>query len=169
MTSKTYKTGDACRLLDVQPYVLRYWETEFTILGGKKSGPQRVYSESEVTILRRIKELLYDEGYTIAGAKKKLVAEIQVKADLPAGEPAEGAPSQPNEGKASSKPKKRGRTKAAAKSTLHSGPRQVSLTEADDLVSSLDSRESDSIETSLFELRRLHAEAKEILELVRKS
>lgn len=72
-----YKIGEACKLLDVQPYVLRYWETEFPALSPAKSrSGQRVYNEKELAVIRRIKELLYDEGYTIAGAKKKLDAEL---------------------------------------------------------------------------------------------
>ncbi len=71
-----YKIGEACKLLDIQPYVLRYWETEFPLLAPNKSkSGQRVYSEAELGIIRRIKELLYDEGFTIAGAKKRLEAE----------------------------------------------------------------------------------------------
>jgi DNA-binding transcriptional MerR regulator len=72
-----YKIGEACKALDIQPYVLRYWETEFPALSPSKSrSGQRVYSEKEIGIIRRIKELLYEEGYTIAGAKKKLEAEL---------------------------------------------------------------------------------------------
>jgi DNA-binding transcriptional MerR regulator len=72
-----YKIGEACKALDIQPYVLRYWETEFPALSPSKSrSGQRVYSERELEIIRRIKELLYSEGYTIAGAKKKLEAEL---------------------------------------------------------------------------------------------
>jgi len=72
-----YKIGEACKALGIQPYVLRYWETEFPVLTPSKSrSGQRVYSEKELEIIRRIKELLYEEGYTIAGAKKKLEAEM---------------------------------------------------------------------------------------------
>ena len=72
-----YKIGEACKALGIQPYVLRYWETEFPALAPNKSrSGQRVYSEKELEIIRRIKELLYDEGYTIAGAKKKLETEL---------------------------------------------------------------------------------------------
>ncbi len=72
-----YKIGETCKLLDIQPYVLRYWETEFPFLKPDKSrSGQRVYGESEVQMIRRVKELLYEEGYTIAGAKKKLESEI---------------------------------------------------------------------------------------------
>ena len=71
-----YKIGEVCKELDIQPYVLRYWETEFPSLSPNKSrSGQRVYSAKEIVLIRRIKQLLYDEGYTIAGAKKKLDAE----------------------------------------------------------------------------------------------
>src|SRR5262245_14005845 len=74
-----YKIGEACRALDIQPYVLRYWETEFAVLAPSKSkSGQRVYTEKELEVIRRIKELLYDEGYTIAGAKKKLEGELSL-------------------------------------------------------------------------------------------
>ena len=87
-----YKIGEACRALDIQPYVLRYWETEFPVLAPTKSkSGQRVYAEKELDIIRRIKVLLYDEGYTIAGAKKKLDSELateSVSAEAPGPPPA---------------------------------------------------------------------------------
>lgn len=89
-----YKIGEACKLLEIQPYVLRYWETEFPELSPSKSrSGQRVYSEEELALIRRIKELLYDEGFTIAGAKKRL--ELEQAAGAPGasadGEAANGA------------------------------------------------------------------------------
>lgn len=72
-----FRIGEVCRELDLQPYVLRYWETEFPVLQAPAGGgAQRSYSEREVDVLRRIKRLLYEEGYTIAGAKKKLDSEL---------------------------------------------------------------------------------------------
>ena len=72
-----YKIGEACKILEIQPYVLRYWETEFQALSPSKSkSGQRVYSADDLELIRRIKELLYEEGYTIAGAKKKLESEV---------------------------------------------------------------------------------------------
>ena len=72
-----YRIGEACKQLDIQPYVLRYWETEFPVLSPRKSkAGQRVYSEEELQLIHRIKQLLYEEGYTIAGAKKKLESEL---------------------------------------------------------------------------------------------
>src|SRR3984893_13910629 len=72
-----YKIGEACKTLGIQPYVLRYWASGFPALSPSKSrSGQRVYSEKELEVIRRIKQLLYDEGYTIAGAKKKLEGEL---------------------------------------------------------------------------------------------
>ena len=90
-----YKIGEACRVLDIQPYVLRYWETEFPSLAPSKSrSGQRVYTERELAVIRRIKELLYDEGYTIAGAKKRLEAELEGDGE-PGGEEAVEAAGDP--------------------------------------------------------------------------
>jgi DNA-binding transcriptional MerR regulator len=73
---KGLKSSELCRTLDIQPYVLRYWETEFKALQAPTGATgQRIYSEVEVALVRRIKQLLYEEGYTIAGAKKKLESE----------------------------------------------------------------------------------------------
>ena len=72
-----YKPSEACRLAEVAPYVLRYWETEFPALAeGKEKGAAKLYSSRDVKIIGRIRELLYDEGFTVAGAKKRLEAEI---------------------------------------------------------------------------------------------
>jgi DNA-binding transcriptional MerR regulator len=77
-----YKIGDVCRIADVQPYVLRYWESEFPVLAPDKSVPgPRTYSGSELKLIEQIKRLLYDEGYTIAGAKKRLEGEAAGKAE----------------------------------------------------------------------------------------
>jgi DNA-binding transcriptional MerR regulator len=77
-----YKIGDVCRMADVQPYVLRYWESEFPVLAPDKSIPgPRTYSASELKLIEQIKRLLYDEGYTIAGAKKRLETERGGKAE----------------------------------------------------------------------------------------
>ena len=78
-TKKLYfKIGEACKKVDIQPYVLRYWETEFTALSPDKSkSGQRVYTTKDLQVIGRIKELLYEEGFTIAGAKKKLDVELK--------------------------------------------------------------------------------------------
>ena len=95
---KLYKIGEVCRVADVQPYVLRYWETEFPALAPNKSGGgQRLYTQREIDIILRIKQLLYAEGFTIAGAKKKLETELTeggppAPAPAPASPPTKGAP-----------------------------------------------------------------------------
>ncbi|HSN69720.1 MAG TPA: MerR family transcriptional regulator [Thermoanaerobaculia bacterium] len=87
-----FKIGEVCRLAGVQPYVLRYWETEFPPLApGKTGGGQRLYTQREIDIILRIKTLLYDEGFTIAGAKKKLEGELDATGSVPAPAPVEDA------------------------------------------------------------------------------
>ena len=72
-----YRPAEACRIAEVAPYVLRYWETEFPALSeGKDKGTAKLYTARDVKIIARIRELLYDEGFTVAGAKKRLEAEI---------------------------------------------------------------------------------------------
>lgn len=73
-----FKIGEVCDIVGVQAHVLRYWETEFTQLSPQKNrSGQRSYRRRDVEIALRIKELLYDEMYTIAGAKKKLQSELR--------------------------------------------------------------------------------------------
>lgn len=73
-----FKIGEVCDLVGVQAHVLRYWETEFPMLSPQKNrSGQRSYRRKDVEIALRIKELLYDEMFTIAGAKKKLQLELR--------------------------------------------------------------------------------------------
>ncbi|MFV0389967.1 MAG: MerR family transcriptional regulator [Pyrinomonadaceae bacterium] len=73
-----FKIGEVCSLLDVQAHVLRYWETEFPMLSPKKNrSGQRTYRRKDVEIAFRIRELLYEEMFTIAGAKKRLQGELK--------------------------------------------------------------------------------------------
>ena len=68
-----FKIGEVSDLLGVEPYVLRYWETEFTALSPKKSGTgHRLYRRKDVELLLRIKHLLYDRKFTIEGARQTL-------------------------------------------------------------------------------------------------
>ncbi|MFO0679332.1 MAG: MerR family transcriptional regulator [Polyangiaceae bacterium] len=75
LPSKLYfRIGEVAELVGVEPHVLRYWEREFrTIRPTKSAKGQRVYSRKDVESLQRVRELLYAEGFTIAGAKKKLL------------------------------------------------------------------------------------------------
>lgn len=71
-----FKIGEVCDLVGVQAHVLRYWETEFPMLQPQKNrAGQRTYRRKDVEMALRIKELLYDERFTIAGAKRKLATE----------------------------------------------------------------------------------------------
>src|SRR5579871_3690498 len=68
-----FKIGDVARLCRVEPYVLRFWETQFPQLKPNKSGTgQRLYRRREVELALEIKRLVHREGYTIAGAKQVL-------------------------------------------------------------------------------------------------
>ena len=68
-----YSISEVAEMTDVKPYVLRFWEKEFPLLRPKKNrGGNRTYQKREIVLVNRIKSLLYDEGYTIEGARQKL-------------------------------------------------------------------------------------------------
>src|SRR5688500_10320851 len=83
--AKRYFTiGEVSDLCGVKPYVLRYWEQEFTQLKPmKRRGNRRYYQHHEVLLIRRIRELLYEQGFTISGARNRLTELIHVRADAP--------------------------------------------------------------------------------------
>src|SRR5512134_3937770 len=98
-----FKIGEVCEITDTQPYVLRYWESEFAALApAKNSSGQRIYRRRDIETILRIKQLLYEEGFTIAGAKKRLESELAGRVDtpIPAGSstpvpaPGDGEPTQ---------------------------------------------------------------------------
>jgi len=73
MAKLFYKIGEVSRLAGVEPYILRYWESEFPGLAPKKNrGGQRVYLQKDLETVLLIKRMLHEEGFTIAGARKKL-------------------------------------------------------------------------------------------------
>ncbi len=73
-----FKIGEVCELVGVQAHVLRYWESEFPTLAPQKNrAGQRVYRKRDVEMALRIKELLYEDQYTIAGAKKRLTNDLR--------------------------------------------------------------------------------------------
>ena len=77
-----FRIGDVADLLDVKPYVLRYWESEFTMIAPQKSSAgQRVYRRIDVETVMLIKHLLYTERYSIEGARKK-IKELRKDGDL---------------------------------------------------------------------------------------
>jgi len=81
--AKRYFTiGEVSELCGVKPHVLRYWEQEFTQLRPmKRRGNRRYYQHHEVLMIRRIRDLLYDEGFTISGARNKLQEIVQTERD----------------------------------------------------------------------------------------
>ncbi len=80
---ESFKLNEVCKLANVQPYMLRFWGTEFAQLEAAKSGTgQRLYTRDQVTVILEIRRLLFDEGLTIAGARKK-IASMQDKGALP--------------------------------------------------------------------------------------
>jgi DNA-binding transcriptional MerR regulator len=93
-----FKIGEVCEITDTQPYVLRYWESEFPALApAKNSSGQRIYRRRDIETVLRIKQLLYEEGFTIAGAKKRLEAETAGRVDTPGqAEPPASTPTPPS-------------------------------------------------------------------------
>ena len=87
-SSDAYKTiGEVSKMIQLPQHVLRFWEESFTqVKPLKRKGGRRLYSESDINLLRRIKELLYDEGYTIKGVKtylsKKKIDDIKDEGKL---------------------------------------------------------------------------------------
>jgi DNA-binding transcriptional MerR regulator len=75
-----FRIGEVSRLCSLPSYVLRFWETEFSQLKPTKSGTgQRMYRKIDVENVLRVKKLLYDQGFTIAGARQQLKAEVKRK------------------------------------------------------------------------------------------
>lgn len=91
--AKRYFTiGEVSELCGVKPHVLRYWEQEFTQLRPvKRRGNRRYYQHHEVLLVRRIRQLLYEEGFTISGARNRLAGFDAKSADKTSSEDARGA------------------------------------------------------------------------------
>ena len=103
MSEKIYRIGEAAALLELKDYVLRFWETEFPqLVPVRTEKGQRLYSEENIALLRRIKYLLHEQGMTIEGARRVLAAP-PTAAGQNQESPAEDSP-------------------FAAQSQLHSGP-----------------------------------------------
>lgn len=91
--AKRYFTiGEVAELCDVKPHVLRYWETEFpTLKPVKRRGNRRYYQRADVLVIRQIRGLLYEEGYTIGGARLRIDTEKQAPAASAKAKPAAAA------------------------------------------------------------------------------
>jgi DNA-binding transcriptional MerR regulator len=79
---KGYKIGQVAKMLDLPASVLRFWETEFDQLKPEKTdGGQRLYSERDIAVARTIRHLLYEEKFTISGARKELARSVEAPPD----------------------------------------------------------------------------------------
>lgn len=76
MQKRQFRIGDLAKQLNVEKFVIRFWEKEFDVSTTRSEGGQRFYSEEDLLMFQSIKTLLYDEGFTIAGAKKQLSQNI---------------------------------------------------------------------------------------------
>jgi DNA-binding transcriptional MerR regulator len=171
-----YKIGDVCRIADVQPYVLRYWESEFPLLAVDRSIPgTRTYSARELELIGQIKRLLYDEGYTIAGAKKRLESEAagaRSHDTNPAFIPADAGKSEKGE-KPSEKtakpperpPARRPSSKAGTPVSVETSPAS-GQTEPVEKASTIDPAKVGTVQTPDPRVARVVAELKEILEIL---
>ncbi len=89
-TKRYFTIGEVSELCGVKPHVLRYWEQEFNQLKpAKRRGNRRYYQHHEVMLVRRIRELLYEQGFTITGARNRLGQDVPVAAPAASDAPAE--------------------------------------------------------------------------------
>jgi DNA-binding transcriptional MerR regulator len=110
-----FKIGEVCELAGVQAHVLRYWESEFAMLAPQKNrAGQRVYRKRDVEIALRIKELLYEDQYTIAGAKKRLANDMRAGGKLRVVSPEDGVEDSEESSSQTTAPVERSRSAAAS-------------------------------------------------------
>jgi DNA-binding transcriptional MerR regulator len=118
-----YKIREVCGIVGVEAHVLRFWESEFPSLSPPKSkSGQRTYRPKDIELLLRIKHLLYEEGFTIAGARKRLGSEPHApgtlaQASKPAARAGRRAP-KPRSAAPSSKPDRLGKVKSELENIL---------------------------------------------------
>jgi len=172
-----YKIGDVCRIADVQPYVLRYWESEFPLLAPDRSLPgPRTYSARELELIGQIKRLLYDEGYTIAGAKKRLESEaagarphdtkqVFIQADTGKSEKGDKPSEKSGERTLRPPPTRRPSSKAGMPVFVETSPAS-GRTEPVERASAIDPASGGTAQTPDPRVARVVAELKEILEIL---
>ncbi len=139
-----FKLNEVCKLANVQPYMLRFWGTEFPQLEASKSGTgQRLYSRQQVELILEVRRLLFDEGLTIAGARKRIAPlAAEVKAPAVEEEAPEAAPAHS------------GRKKRARKSSSGTG----------EAVAEVDKRAGERVKHLESALRGIRTELATILE-----
>jgi len=81
MQKRKFRIGELAKKLDLERFVVRFWEKEFNIKTKRSQGSQRFYDENDLKKFELIKKLLYEEGFTISGAKKQLKEKFLVKND----------------------------------------------------------------------------------------
>jgi DNA-binding transcriptional MerR regulator len=79
MQKRKFRIGELARQLQVERFVIRFWEKEFCVKTNRSRGGQRFYDEDDLRLFSRIKELLYFKGFTIAGAKKQLLTQAKAQ------------------------------------------------------------------------------------------
>ena len=82
MSKKKFRIGDLARALQVKKFVIRFWEKEFALKSDRSQGGQRYYTDDDFRAFSAIKDLLYEQGYTIAGAKTQLEIVLQGNAPI---------------------------------------------------------------------------------------
>lgn len=149
-----FKIGEVCDITGVQAHVLRYWESEFPMLAPQKNrAGQRTYRKRDVEMALRIKELLYEDQYTIAGAKKKLSSEIRGASKLKVVTPEMDAPT------TAAPPQSVTTSLLPTQSTISTPqPAQTNFNEADANISTSEERR--------IAIRRLREELRELLTLL---
>lgn len=75
-SKKYYRIGEVCKLVGLEAHIIRYWESAFPAIRPRRASKQRLYRAKDLETILVIKKLLYEEGFTIAGAKKKLSGNI---------------------------------------------------------------------------------------------
>lgn len=82
-SKKYYRIGEVCKLVGLEAHIIRYWESVFPAIRPRRASKQRLYRAKDLETILVIKKLLYEEGFTIAGAKKKLAGNVvQDKRDI---------------------------------------------------------------------------------------
>lgn len=79
MQKRKFRIGEFAKYLNIERFVIRFWEKEFNLKTDRSLGGQRFYNEEDLTMFQTIKELLYQKGFTIAGAKQQIVTLLEPK------------------------------------------------------------------------------------------
>jgi len=155
-----YQLREVCRYTDTQPYVLRFWESEFPQLNpGKGQGGQAIYTRNDIDLVLRIKQLLYEEEQTLDGARKILAREGSDKRGKAAGKPARARKAAASTRKQDAAPAASGDSAAAPARAGTRGPEALEF----------DSVPRERYEDAVEEISHLRFELKELESRARKA